>query len=201
MNAFMHWFIALLVVLCFIEDAGSQEALKEAEWKPEEGSELIGTQAPELSGLNWLNTEPLQIGDLKGNVVLIRFWLIGCPFCENTAPSLVELHQKYGDDGLRIIGIHHPKSERTKDTNLVRRVAKQFGYDFAVAQDNEWKVINEYWLGDKKRSYTSSTFLIDKNGIIRLVHGGGEFYKSGDNEDADRAYHAIEKKINELLAE
>ena len=174
---------------------------KENDWKPKEGLELIGTKAPSLSGLKWLSSEPLQIEDLKGNVVLIRFWLVGCPFCENTAPSLVELNNKYRDRGLKVIGIHHPKSERTMDEQLVLSVARQFGYDFPIAQDNDWKVINDYWLSGKKRSYTSSTFLIDKEGVIRLVHDGGEFYKSRDNQDANSAYRAIDKKIAELLNE
>lgn len=174
---------------------------EEKGWIPKEGLELIGTKAPGLSGLNWLNSEPLKIEELRGSVVLIRFWLVGCPFCENTAPSLVELNRKYKAKGLRVIGIHHPKSERTMDEELVLTAAKQFGYDFPIAQDNDWNVINEYWLGGKKRSYTSSTFLIDKSGVIRLVHDGGEFYKSADNRDAERAYNAIEKKITELLSE
>jgi len=201
MNAIRLCLITFLALIFVTDNVFSLEAPRETQWKPLEGLELIGTKAPGLSGLKWLNSEPLQIEDLKGNVVLIRFWLVGCPFCVNTAPSLVELHEKYGDKGLRVIGIHHPKSERTRDENLVKMAAKQFGYDFPIAQDQEWKVINQYWLGDKKRSYTSSTFLIDKNGVIRLVHDGGEFYKSSDNKDADGAYYAIDKKIKELLAE
>lgn len=189
-------FIFLFAI--FVTESARSE---EVEWRPKEGLELIGTRAPGLSGLNWLNSEPIQIGDLKGEVVLIRFWLVGCPFCENTAPSLVELNTKYKDKGLRVIGVHHPKSERTMDEKLVLNVANQFGYDFPIAQDSDWRVINEYWLGGKKRSYTSSTFLIDKKGVIRLVHDGGEFYKSSDNQDADRAYHAIDNKITELLDE
>ena len=170
-------------------------------WLPKEGTELIGTKAPGLSGLTWLNSEPLTMKELRGSVVLVRFWLVGCPFCENTAPSLVELDRKYNESELTVIGIHHPKSERTMDEKLVMKVARQFGYDFPIAQDEDWEVINRYWLGDKKRSYTSSTFLIDKKGIIRLVHDGGEFYKSADNVEASSAYQAIDKKITELLAE
>jgi hypothetical protein len=100
-----------------------------------------------------------------------------------------------------VIGIHHPKTVEARDPDLVRRVMNVFGFDFPVAQDNDWKVINAYWLGDKKRSFTSSSILIDKKGIIRFVHDGGEFYKSASNTDADRAYHAIEEKIKELLKE
>ena len=56
------------------------------EYKPKDGVDIIGTKAPEFEGLIWLNTEPLTINDLEGKVVLVRFWLVGCPFCINSAP-------------------------------------------------------------------------------------------------------------------
>src|SRR3989337_3248077 len=191
----------LISIFWQLEGGISQELDKKNNWKPTEGLELIGTKAPSFEGLNWLNTEPINIEDLKGKVVLIRFWLVGCPLCEHTAPALVELYNKYKNDGFIVIGIHHPKSEEAKDPNLVRRALDAFDFDFPVAQDNDWKVINAYWLGGKKRSFTSSSILIDKNSIIRFVHDGGEFYKSENNPDADLAYQAIEEKIKELLKE
>ena len=194
------WLGCLLIIISQLEYGMSQD-IKKNGWKPKEGSEIIGTQAPSLSGLTWLNTEPLDIEDLRGKVVLIRFWLVGCPFCEHTAPALVELYNKYKDEGFIVVGIHHPKSERTKDPELVRRAAERFGFDFPIAQDDNWKVINSYWLDGKERSFTSVSFLIDKQGVIRFVHDGGEFYRSESNPDADSAYRAIEEKIVELLRE
>jgi hypothetical protein len=76
-----------------------------------------------------------------------------------------------------------------------------FGFNFPVAQDNSWKVINDYWLNGKRRSFTSASFLVDKKGVIRFVHDGGEFYKSKSDPDADCAYQAIEQKIQNLLKE
>lgn len=179
--------------------AGGEDG--EPPWRPSEGLELIGKPAPALSGLTWLNSEPLGLEDLRGKVVLIRFWLVGCPYCKNSAPALAELYEKYGDDGLVVIGIHHPKSERARDDAFVLKAAKGLGFEFPVAQDRDWKVINAWWLGGERRSYTSSSILIDKKGIIRFVHDGGEFYRSEDNPDADLAYKTIDAKIRELLAE
>ncbi len=193
--------VCLLTVVWQSGSGISQEADKKNGWTPKEGFELIGTKAPSFDGLKWLNTEPINIEDLRGKVILIRFWLVGCPLCEHTAPALVELYNKYKNDGFIVVGIHHPKSQETKDPDLVRRAVNAFGFDFPVAQDNDWKVINSYWLGERKRSFTSSSILIDKKGIIQFVHDGGEFYKSDTNPDADRAYHVIEEKIHELLKE
>lgn len=37
----------------------------------------LGAPAPELKGGPWLNSEPLQIKDLRGKVVLIKMWTFG----------------------------------------------------------------------------------------------------------------------------
>ncbi len=133
----------IILILVFIPYVSSGLDL---EYVPKDGVDIIGTRAPEFEGLTWLNTEPLTINDLEGKVVLVRFWLVGCPFCINSAPSLVEFHKKYSELGLVIIGIHHPKSKETMDNNLVKKRAKVFGFEFPIAQDLEWKTINSYWL-------------------------------------------------------
>jgi peroxiredoxin len=171
------------------------------EYEPKEGLDIIGTKAPQFEGLTWLNSQPLSIDELKGKVVLIRFWLVGCPFCTNSAPSLVEFHKKYADKGLVIIGVHHPKSQQTKNNELVRKQAKVFGFKFPIAQDLEWKTINSYWLGNKKRSYTSSSILIDRNGIIQFVHDGREYFRSDQDQKANAAYEAMVENIVKLLKE
>jgi peroxiredoxin len=203
----MYRFILIFIFTLFLilshqpRAISRQEPDKNTDWKPKEGLELIGAKAPSLKGLKWLNTKPLTIEDLSGKVVLIRFWLVGCPLCTRTAPSLVELNEKYSQKGLVVIGIHHPKSERTRNPDLVLRQAKVFGFNFPIAQDNDWKVINSYWLNGKNRSYTSVSFLLDKDGRIRLINDGGEFYRSDENPEANSAFLAIDKKIQELLDE
>ncbi|MEQ9618071.1 MAG: redoxin domain-containing protein [Deltaproteobacteria bacterium] len=193
--------IGLLFCLNFFGLSAPVKSAESNTWEPREGSELIGTRAPSLSGLEWLNTKPLKDEDLRGKVVLVRFWLIACPYCERTAPSLVELYKRYRDRGFLVIGIHHPKSARSMNTDTVIKAAKVFGFDFPIAHDSDWKVINDYWLGDKRRSFTSSSFLIDRKGVIRFVHDGGEFYRNDDNSDANLAFLTIEKKIRDLLGE
>jgi hypothetical protein len=35
-------------------------------------------KAPELDGIsNWVNTKPLKLSDLKGQVVVLHFWTFG----------------------------------------------------------------------------------------------------------------------------
>ncbi len=86
-----------------------------AGWAPGEGGALVGTRAPELEGLTWIQGGPLTLAALRGHPVLIRFWTDGCQYCHDSAPSLIALHQKYAERGLVVLGVHHPKSEASRD--------------------------------------------------------------------------------------
>ena len=49
-----------------------------------EGAELLGRPAPEWDTLEWVQSGPLALRDLRGKVVLIRWWTDSCPMCATT---------------------------------------------------------------------------------------------------------------------
>ena len=51
--------------------------------------------------------------------------------------------------------------------------------------------MKRYWLDGGKRSWTSSSFLIDRRGIIRFIHPGGTY----SPEEAE----ALEEAVSLLL--
>ena len=65
----------------------------------------VGNLAPEFSGINaWINSDPLTMEALRGQVVLIDFWTYTCINCIRTFPFLKQWHSRYADDGLVIVG-------------------------------------------------------------------------------------------------
>jgi RNA polymerase sigma factor (sigma-70 family) len=69
--------------------------------------EMKGKPAPELAAQQWLNTaEKLDLSKLKGKVVLLDFWGQWCSPCVEKLPQVEELHAKYKDKGLVVIGVH-----------------------------------------------------------------------------------------------
>lgn len=172
-------------------------------WLPLEGRDLLGTSAPEWKGVRWIQGGPLDLSTLKGKVVLLRFWLIDCPYCERTAPALVELWSKYRAKGLMVVGLHHPKSEGALDPAHVLRVGKDLGFDFPIGQDEAWRTVRAYGVGSRFQRFTSVSFLIDRHGIIRFVHDGGEYHRGGgrDHQECNAAYEALDATIQELLAQ
>src|SRR3989338_8665427 len=58
-------------------------------------------RAPDFAGIEkWINSEPLKIERLRGNVVLVDFWTYTCINCIRTLPYLKDWDKKYRDKGL-----------------------------------------------------------------------------------------------------
>jgi peroxiredoxin len=157
---------------------------------------LIGTQAKEWELTDWINCKPLTLKDQRGKVVLVRWWTgRGCRFCSATAPALKEFDSRYASEGLVVLGVYHHKSDGPLKLETVKQCARDFGFEFPVAVDSEWKTLKRWWLTSPDRRWTSVTFLIDRKGIIRHIHPGGSYVKG------DKAYQAMQAMIEELLKE
>jgi peroxiredoxin len=161
---------------------------------------LIGKPAPSWQVENWINSPPLTLESLAGKVVLVRWWTAPyCPYCKATAPALNDFHTKYKDRGLVVIGFFHHKEPTPFDVNTVKRWTDKYGFAFPVAVDprveKSWKTLDRWWLSDGKKAWTSVTFLIDRAGVIRHIHPGGQYVPG------DKGYEELKEKIEELLNE
>ena len=140
---------------------------------------------PDFQGIQqWLNSDPLTIDDLKGNVVLIQFWTFACINCQRTLPYIVKWNSKYAAQGLRVVGIHTPEFAFEREPNNIKRALKQHQITYPVPIDNEYKTwkaySNEYW---------PHLFLADRRGLMRYDHIG------------EGAYDTTEQTIEQLLKE
>ncbi len=161
---------------------------------PAEG--VIGTRPPEWQLGDWINSQPLSLKGLAGKVVLVRWWTApGCPYCKATAPALNDFWDRYHGRGLVVIGVYHHKAAGPLDPAVVRRSAERFGFRFPVAVDRDWRTLRHWWLNEPGRKWTSVSFLLDRHGVVRHVHPGGQYVKGDDD------YRALEAKIKALLAE
>lgn len=167
------------------------------------GDDRLGLPAPKIELQRWLHSAPLEMDALRGKVVLIRWWTEGCPYCAATAPALRELDQKYGNRGLVVIGIFHPKPPGDWSMERVRAASDSLGFTFPVALDADWTALRRWWPDLERRGWTSVSFVVDKRGIIRYVHPGGEFHASSEPEHAacEHDYKDIERTIRRLLNE
>ena len=158
--------------------------------------------------MKWLSGEALTLEDLRGKVVLVRFWTDTCPFCQASAPGLAKLHERYGPEGLVVIGLFHPKPRGSvREMEAVRTRARELGMTFPIASDTRWDTLERWWLSSGKgdRAATSASLLLDAEGIIRWVHPGPELHPDGpcvvDANPCRQDYADAVAAIEALLAE
>lgn len=159
-----------------------------------EGAELVGTRPPALEATDWVNSPPLSLDALRGRVVLVRWWTgPACPYCRASAHYLTDWHDRYAGRGLVVLGLYHHKSDEPLAPGAVPALARRYGFRFPVAVDPGWRTLRRWWLSGGERRFTSVSFLLDRNGVVRYVHPGGE-YSARDAREIDSA-------IRTLLAE
>lgn len=133
--------------------------------------------SPQITGIvDWINSPPLTISELKGKVVLIDFWTYSCINCIRTFPYLTKWYENYKDLGLVIIGVHTPEFEFEKDFNNVKKATERFNIFYPVALDNNYKTWQAF-----QNSYWPAHYLIDQEGVVRQVHFGEGAYMETEN--------------------
>jgi thiol-disulfide isomerase/thioredoxin len=142
-------------------------------------------KAPEFAKITgYINTEPINLKNLKGKVVLVDFWTYSCINCIRTIPYLVDWNEKYADKGLIIVGIHSPEFEFEKNIDNVKAAVQKYGIKYPVLQDNNKGTWDAY-----QNNYWPRKYLIDNEGYIRYDHIG------------EGGYAEVEKVIQSLLTE
>ena len=66
----------------------------------------MGKKAPLLLLSDWVQGQPTNLDQLLGKVVLIEVFQVNCPGCFlYSLPQAIDLHQRYYDKGLSVIGM------------------------------------------------------------------------------------------------
>jgi len=132
--------------------------------KPRAGNRLSTghhSSAPEFS-LPDINGQKLDLASFRGRIVLLDFWATWCAPCRTEIPHFVDLQNKYGPQGLQIIGISLDDSAKPVQKFYAEQ---KMNYPVAVGDD---KLAEAYGgvLG------LPVAFLIDRDGRIIAKHTG-----------------------------
>jgi len=147
-------------------------------------SAVAGKMLPEFQGISeWINSNPLTIAELKGNVILIQFWTFFCINCQRTLPYMTQWHGQYAAQGLKVIGVHTPEFAFERDRANIEKALQRHQITYPVPIDNDFKTWNAY-----ENGYWPHLFLADRQGVLRYDHIG------------EGAYEETEQMIEQLLA-
>lgn len=115
------------------------------------------TPAPAWT-LSDLDGKPVSSEQFKGKVVVVDFWATWCPPCREEIPGYIALQEKYGKDGLVIVGV----SLDRKGPAHVKAFAEKEGMNYVVVMGDGATVAA---FGGFNAIPT--TFIIDRAGNIR----------------------------------
>jgi AhpC/TSA family len=141
--------------------------------RPPAGTEIYAPEFPPR--MEWLNVAFLRMDRLMGrHAVLIEFWDFARVNSLRTLPYLKAWHERYGDAGLRVIGVHSPGYSFGRDRDAVARAAERLEVSYPVLLDPRlevWRLYgNRGWPG---------RYLIDRTGLLRFMHyGEGEYLET-----------------------
>lgn len=176
---------AALLLLVGIVFASSTRLGDEPLSLAESGSENRLPAAPEFAGIShWLNSDPISLSDLRGSVVLVDFWTYSCVNCLRTIPQLKAWQDLYGNDGLKIVGVHTPEFQFEKDPLNVQLAADTQGVTWPIALDNDYITWDNF-----RNNFWPTKYLIDHRGRLR-------YYRIGEGN-----YQTFEEEIRALLLE
>ncbi|MGI8946031.1 MAG: redoxin domain-containing protein [Thermoleophilaceae bacterium] len=152
--------------------------------RPPAGAEL---PAPELPPrMEWLNVAMLRMDQLvRRSCVLVEFFDTARINSLRTLDYVRAWHERYGDRGLRVIGVHSPAYSFGRERAVVERAVERLGIEYAVLLDpafEVWRLYgNQGW---------PARYLFARGGLLRHMH-----YGEGEYADSERA---IQETLLEL---
>jgi peroxiredoxin len=103
------------------------------------------------------NGNSITLDSLKGKVIVLNFWFIGCKPCVEEIPDLNRIKEKYKDDNVEFFAITFDSKKKLDD------FAKKKSFNFTIVP-NSMNIIRQFYVN----SYPT-TIIVDKDRKIHLV--------------------------------
>lgn len=119
-----------------------------------------GDVAPSFS-LENMDGDLKSIKDYKGKIVFLNFWASSCSLCAEELYTLEGFYRENQEEAV-VIAVNLGKEKQEVDEFI-----KDYNLSFPVLLDLQQEVANTYGIQS-----TPTTYVIDKEGIIRNIHLG-----------------------------
>lgn len=128
----------------------------------------VGDSAPSFRARTLDGSQTVSNEDLKGKVVFVDFWASWCTPCLKSLPEFEHLQTSFsGRDDVVVLAIN--LDENPQDAT---KFINGLDVSYKILADTDGKIPESFGV-----STMPSSYIIDKEGVIRYVHKG---YKTGD---------------------
>jgi thiol-disulfide isomerase/thioredoxin len=130
----------------------------------------VGDPAPKLQVAKWVQGEPVKDFE-SGKAYIVEFWATWCGPCRVSIPHLNELHEKFKDKDLVVIG----QDCWERDESLVKPFVEKMGdkMTYRVALDDKAKsekgAMADTWMEAAGQNGIPSAFIVNKEGKIAWI--------------------------------
>jgi peroxiredoxin len=168
---------------CALALAGCQGAKSGPSAQVPEGDPhpLVGSVAPTFDLPAQSGGERASLAAARGKVALVDFWATWCEPCRQSFPQFEALAKRYGGD-LVVIGI-----SEDDEPDTIADFAKDTGATFPLAWDKDKELAGQY-----RPEAMPTTYIIDRNGLIRVVHAG---YHAGDERTIAEQVESLRRSV------
>lgn len=114
-------------------------------------------QAPAVT-FHTLDDKQISLEDMRGEVVLVKFWATSCVTCVRQMPDTIDLYEEFAPEGFNVVAV----AMSYDPVPYVKQFAQTRELPFTVAIDGSGEVAKAF--GDVR--LTPIAFLVGKDGSI-----------------------------------
>jgi cytochrome c biogenesis protein CcmG, thiol:disulfide interchange protein DsbE len=120
-----------------------------------------------------LNGSTLKLSQLRGKVVLLDFWASWCEPCKKELPILAKMAPRLREKGVEIVAVNIDEKKENAESFI-----KSHAAGLTVVYDKDKAIVGQY-----EPPKMPSSFIIDRNGVIRAINAG---FDAGDEAKLEK---------------
>lgn len=137
-----------------------------------------GDRAPAFAAPSLFGDGTVELGKYRGKVVYLDFWASWCGPCLKAIPEIEEMRSEFPADQFQILAINLDQVEKK-----ALRFLEKNPIGYPSASDPEGRLPGKFGVDTMPTSY-----LIDREGVIRYVHRG---FSRGDGSRLREEIRAV----------
>lgn len=125
--------------------------------RPTDAGGLVGRHAPAFT-ITGADGTPITLAALRGHPVLLNFWGVNCIYCRTEMPLLQQAQDRYGKEGLIVLGI----DVQGDGAGAIHTFVSERAITYRMALGGSYN-----WGSAYKVDPLPESVFVDRNGLVR----------------------------------